>query len=355
MTTRKTYVSKEQNFIERSLEQFSDMMISKIQSLKSSDKWQQPWFTESGLLQPVNMSGRSYNGMNSIILMMTAEKYHYELPVWGTFQRITALDYQQGEGEPIPLRDKDGNDLPKVTVNKGEHGSNVFITTFTVVNKETKEKIPYETYRQMESEEQKHWDVYPRLNVYRVFNICQTNIKEVRPELYAEYVSKYTGKARECSNAFRMEAFDKMIKEQSWLCPINLLRQDRAFYSISRDAITYPTFEQFKDGESFYSSLAHEMAHSTGSKERLNRFENIQDTNKMAREELIAELTAALVMARAGVVKHIKDDSCAYIKSWLDSLREDAKFIKTVLQDVKNAAALIEEALAKAGQKQETA
>lgn len=341
---------KENNFIERSLQQFADMMIEKIESLKSSDKWQQPWFTEGGMLQPVNMDGRSYNGMNSIILMLTAEKKHYDVPVWGTYNRLTALNYQQGEGSPLPLRDKDGNDLPKVTVNKGEHGSNVYITTFIVIHKETKEKIPYETYRQMNHEEQQHWAVYPRLNVYRVFNICQTNLKEVRPELWQKYVDRYTNKPQEHVNSFRMSAMDKMISNQSWLCPVNLERQDKAFYSISKDAIMFPLFEQFKDGESFYANLAHEMAHSTGRKNNLNRFtsENMGNNDFIGREELVAELTSALVMARAGVVKHLKDDSAVYLKSWLESLRESPKFIKNVLQDVKNAAALIEEAIAEA-------
>ena len=60
-----------------------------------------------------------------------------------------------------------------------------------------------------------------------------------------------------------------------------------------------------------------------------------------AREELVAELGAALVAQRYGMSTHIKEDSCAYLKSWLDRLKESPQFIKTTLVDVKKATAVI--------------
>ena len=59
------------------------------------------------------------------------------------------------------------------------------------------------------------------------------------------------------------------------------------------------------------------------------------------KEELIAELTSAPVAQYYGFDTHIKEDSAAYLKSWLQNLKEDAKFIRTVLLDVKRAAAMI--------------
>ena len=84
------------------------------------------------------------------------------------------------------------------------------------------------------------------------------------------------------------------------------------------------------------------MAHSTGSENRLNRLKLAPfGSPEYAREELVAELTAALVAQFFGMDKHIKEDSAAYLKSWLKSLKEEASFIKTVLFDVKRASAMI--------------
>lgn len=84
------------------------------------------------------------------------------------------------------------------------------------------------------------------------------------------------------------------------------------------------------------------MAHSTGSEKRLNRLKPTTFSSaEYAREELVAELTAALVAQFYGMDKHIKEDSAAYLKSWLKSLKEEAAFIKTVLFDVKRASAMI--------------
>ena len=67
----------------------------------------------------------------------------------------------------------------------------------------------------------------------------------------------------------------------------------------------------------------------------------LRSDQEYAREELVAELGSALVSQRYGMTKHIKEDSCAYLKSWLDELKESPQFIKTTLLDVKRATSLI--------------
>ena len=64
-------------------------------------------------------------------------------------------------------------------------------------------------------------------------------------------------------------------------------------------------------------------------------------SEEYAREELVAELTAALTAQRYGMTKHLKGDSAAYLKSWLDSLKESPQFIKTTLMDVKKASSML--------------
>ena len=84
------------------------------------------------------------------------------------------------------------------------------------------------------------------------------------------------------------------------------------------------------------------MTHSTGAEGVLDRLKPTSFGSKeYAREELVAELGSALVSQRYGMTKHIKEDSCAYLKSWLDELKESPQFIKTTLLDVKRATSLI--------------
>lgn len=102
-----------------------------------------------------------------------------------------------------------------------------------------------------------------------------------------------------------------------------------------------PEKAQFVDGESFAGTLFHEMTHSTGSESRLNRIKpSAFGSEEYAREELVAELGSALVAQRYGISKNVKDESAAYLKSWLNSLKESPDFIKTTLLDVKRASGM---------------
>ena len=120
---------------------------------------------------------------------------------------------------------------------------------------------------------------------------------------------------------------------------------------MARDEIIIPEKAQFIDGESFYSNLLHEMSHASGSPDRLNRIKPDQDRAGYSREELVAELTAALVASRYGMAKHVKSDSAAYLKSWLGSLNENPEFIKTTLNDVKRSASFITQRMEAVGER----
>lgn len=328
---------------DRALDRFADLMVEKIKSLQSD--WQKPWFTEGSLKWPKNLSGREYNGMNAAMLMLLCEKNDYRLPVFCTFNRVTGLNYSVGkDGSRKPLVDDNGENLPTVTVNKGEKSFPIFLTSFTVVNRETKEKTKYEDYKKLSDEEKKEYNVYPKLNVYNVFNVAQTNLEQARPELYAklEEQNRLKRPASLDGEKFSFPAMDEIIKHGLWLCPIKPTHQDQAYYSITRDEIVLPEKSQFMTGEAFYGTAFHEMTHSTGSEGRLNRLKPTTfGSNDYAREELVAELGSALVASRYGIVKNVKDESAAYLKSWLDSLKESPEFIKTTLQDVRRATSMI--------------
>ena len=307
------------------------MMITKIESLRSKDGWKKPWFTEGALQWPKNLNGREYNGMNAFLLLLHCEKEGYRIPRFCTFDRIQQFN-RTGS--------KDKEAKPRVSVLKGEHSFPVMLTTFTVVDKDTKERIKWEDYKLLSQEQREKYNVYPKLQTYHVFNVAQTNLKEVRPELWEKLEQEYSRPKVDRSGAF--EPVDRMIADNRWICPIKPMYGDSAYYSISKNEIVVPEKGQFKDGESFYSNLYHEMGHSTGAENQLDRLKPTTfGSAEYAREELVAELTAALTAQRYGMSKHLKDDTAAYLKAWLDSLKESPQYIKTVLLDVKKASSML--------------
>ena len=103
----------------------------------------------------------------------------------------------------------------------------------------------------------------------------------------------------------------------------------QAYFLPIKDEIHVPLKAQFKDGELFYGTTLHEMIHSTGVKSCKNRdLQNSFGSDAYAREELVAELGAAMVASYYGFAKHIRQDSAEYLKSWLDSLKKEPNFIK---------------------------
>ena len=230
MAGNRRYNSDGPSAEERALERFTELMIKKISSIKGD--WKKPWFTEGFMTWPKNLSGREYNGMNALMLMLLCEENGYKLPVFCTFQRVSGLNYSTDkQGNHRPLTDANGERLPQVSVLKGEKSFPVFITTFTVVDKETKEKIKMEDYRKLSPEEQAKYSVYPKLNVHNVFNVAQTNLREARPELY-EKLCEQNNLKRSASLDDEKIAFaplDEMIAENLWVCPISLEHQDNAY------------------------------------------------------------------------------------------------------------------------------
>ena len=285
--------------------------------------------------------------MNALLLLMHCEKNGYTIPRFCTFDCVQRMNLT---GEK-----KKGEEQPRVSVLKGEHSFPVMLTTFTVVDKDTKEKIKYEDYKNLSNEEKQQYNVYPKLNVFRVFNVAQTNLKEARPELWAKLEAEYSKPQLQEGEQFSFQPVDSMIQENRWICPIKPMHQDNAYYSISKNEIVVPEKGQFVDGESFYGTLFHEMTHSTGKEGVLDRIKPAAfGSEEYAREELVAELGSALVAQRYGMAKHIKEDSASYLKSWLESLKESPQFIKTALLDVKKATSIIIQRIDQIAQELET-
>lgn len=331
------------NSEDKALDLFAEMMIEKIESIRKSD-WEKPWFMEGALQWPRNLLGREYNGMNAMMLLLHCEKEGYKIPRFCTFDCVQRLN-KPG---------KDGEELPRVSVLRGEKSFPVMLTTFTCIHKETKEKIKYDDYKKLSDEDKQQYNVYPKMQVFRVFNVQQTNLQKARPELWEKLEQENAGPKIGNGEHFSFSPVDTMIRDNLWICPIKPLHQNNAYYSISKNEIVVPEKEQFKSGESFYGTLFHEMTHSTGAEGVLDRFNPTTfGSPEYAREELVAELGSALVAQRYGMMKYIKEDSCPYLKGWLDELKESPQFIKTTLLDVKRATSLITQKVDKIAQELE--
>ncbi len=118
-----------------------------------------------------------------------------------------------------------------------------------------------------------------------------------------------------------------------------------AYYRRSNDTIVIPKMQKFDNAEAFYSTLFHELAHSTGHESRLNRKELIESDGfgnpLYAKEELTAEMTASFLNAITGLQDTTFDNSAAYIENWLTALKNDKTLIIRAAGQAQKAADFI--------------
>lgn len=110
-------------------------------------------------------------------------------------------------------------------------------------------------------------------------------------------------------------------------CPTYTFKPGRAVYFPTLDKINCPPIKDFKVPEEYYSTLFHEMIHSTGHKDRLARTFGAFGDEKYSKEELIAEMGAAMLCGIAGIENNTIENSASYIKSWLSALKDDTRLI----------------------------
>ena len=215
-------------------------------------------------------------------------------------------------------------------------------------------KVSSDEYRAMSREERKNLDVIPFVKAFPVYNIDQTNFREVQPERLQKLLDRFkVPELRDTQGMYVHPALDRMVSEQSWLCPIQAdKRENGAYYSPSRDIVVLPMKAQFNTGSTpeevyrggmeFYSTMLHEMTHSTMTPERLNREAGGRFGDpKYAKEELVAELTAAMISHSMGFDSKVTDNSAAYLDSWIGVLKQEPKFIVSVMADVNKASEMI--------------
>ena len=331
---------KHQSSYERSnksadnLQKFAEMMSNIITKAKSKN-WTQGWLGVKGTILglPQNITGRTYSGGNSFFLMADTSEKGYNTPVYMTFKQA-----------------KDRN----LHVNAGEKSVPIFKWGLSIKDENGK-TVSEEDYNAMSKEERDKFSVRPYPKVYHVFNIDQTNLSEVNKKKYDAIVARFKAPDEEVKDSKGMyinDALDRMFKEKAWHCDIRYNKpSSRAFYVPSQDFIVLPMKEQFntgktaeevyRDGMEYYSTALHEMAHSTGHESRLNRQFGAKRTEGYAHEELIAEMTAALVGSTMGFDKKILENNANYLKGWLENLKRNPESITTIMSDVGKASDMI--------------
>jgi len=119
---------------------------------------------------------------------------------------------------------------------------------------------------------------------------------------------------------------------------------DQAYYSNSEDAIHMPAFTKFKSAAGFYGTLAHEYGHWVGAPTRLNRdLTGRFNDQKYAMEELVAELTSAMLCAHLALPLEPRTDHAPYVQNWLTVLRNDTRAIFTAASKAQDAANYLEQ------------
>ena len=255
----------------------TDAIIKKLE--EGTIPWKMPWSSDA----PKNLiSGKSYRGINVFLLGSLG----YMSPYWLTFKQAQSLGGH---------------------VNKGEKSVPV---------------IFWKSWRTMETNDEGKLEEKGRfvLRYYRVFNIeqCTLPAEEVPQE---DPTTRAFDPIPKCEQVVKAMPNAPEITHQS----------QRACYSPLLDIVNMPKPESFDAPVNYYSTLFHELAHSTGHQSRLDR-DSITDpvrfgSHSYSREELIAEMGAAFLNGHCGLEDSTLDNSAAYIKGWLGRLRNDPKLV----------------------------
>lgn len=325
--------TKEPSKVDAALQRFAEMLIKRMEEMQKD--WHKGWIGGGSMFGlPQNISGRTYEGSNAFLLFLHTAENGYKAPVYMTYGQL----YKEG-----------------AHVLKGEKAVPVFKWGFSIKDKDGK-KVTEEEFHNMTDDEKKECKRRPFLKIYPEFNIDQTNMSEVNKEKYDAVVSQFrkTDVPTITDGMYVNKAIDRMMEKQEWVCKIQYDKEEKgAYYSPAKDIVVLPTKAQFrihpdnpeecfKDGQEYYGTALHEMAHSTGHPSRLDRLKPAAfGSPEYAKEELVAELTSALVGNTLGFDRRISDNNVAYLQNWTSALRKEPKFIVTVMADVNKASRII--------------
>lgn len=255
-------------------QEVTDKIIAQLEA--GNIPWIKPWTNSGHGGMPYNaITGKEYRGINVMLLYS---------PVPGTGEGW--LTYKQAQAVGAQVR-------------KGEKGS--MIVFFKPLKIEDRNAPADATDKSK---------TIPMLKYFTVFHTSQVdNLPE-----------KYLPKAVEpMTEKVRIEAAEKMLAQA-------VVRHggDRAYYRVATDSITLPFQDQFKSVDDYYATALHELTHWTGHSSRCAReYGKRFGDQAYAREELVAEMGAAFLCAKAGIPGQLQH--AGYLQSWLGVLKADKR------------------------------
>jgi len=267
-------------------QQVTNNIIEALEQVSLED-YNAPFARLTAELSPINpITEKDYHGINTLILWLQQQAHGYKSNEWGTFRQ---------------WKEKGAN------VKKDEKSSMIIF------------------YKRVEKKDEANSsedpDFYNCLKSYCVFNADQVE----------GYEPTFTLETGDFGTVERIAEIEKFITQSGAVIKED---QNRASFVPSHDEINMPPKTLFFDNgqsatENYYAVLLHELTHWTGGKSRLDREQvgHSTDEKKYAFEELIAELGSAFLCSHFRIKQHGRDDHATYIKSWLQALKNDKKFI----------------------------
>ncbi len=260
--------------------------------------WLKPWNAEHAagrITRPLRFNGTPYNGINVLMLWASAVERGFAAPIWMTFKQAKELGGH---------------------VRKGEKGSLV-----VYANTISRTEIDADTGEEEERD-------IPFMKGYTAFNVEQ--IEGLPAHFYAVAEPQLDPVERiDHAEAF-FAATSADIRHGG----------NQAYYAVGSDHVQMPPFEAFRDAESYYATLAHEVTHWTRHASRLERDFGRKrwGDEGYAAEELVAELGSAFLAADLELTPEVREDHAAYIGSWLKVLKNDKRAIFTAAAHAQRAA-----------------
>jgi antirestriction protein ArdC len=263
--------------------------------------WHQPWKTTDGL--PTSLAtGKLYRGINIFLLQFDAMLKGYSSNLWGTYKQITERGGQ---------------------VRKGEKSTQIVF--WKILRKDQEVDGEIKTKR------------IPMLRTYNVFNIDQADWAE----------DARLPQVAERTQVDILEHAETLLTDYLAKGPSLGHGGSRAFYRQATDHIQMPQRDDFVNAEEYYSTLYHEVTHSTGHSKRLARdgiaegtFGSFGDP-VYSFEELVAEMGAAMLSGVAGIHQTTLPASAAYLAHWVKALKEDSKIIVQAANQAQKAMDLV--------------
>jgi antirestriction protein ArdC len=264
--------------------------------------WRKGWTGGAGGNMPRNLNGRAYRGINVWLLASLG----YASPYFLTWKQAEKIGGK---------------------VKKGEKGMSVIWWS------------PFEKQVMDENTGKMVTKKWLSLRYYTVFNVEQTEGCKFPKKVAASLEPTTTAPADDFNP---IEAAEAIFEGWTSKPTVAWDGNDRAYYVPSEDIVHLPKKASFRGSGEYYSTLFHELAHSTGHKSRLNRDQTgYFGSHNYGTEELTAEFTAAFLNGMAGLEPEVIENNAAYINSWKNTIAADPKLVVTAAGRAQKAADLI--------------